>query len=170
LHFRETIRAARPANRKFVEEGMTMGSQPELTGGGLLRSAGGWSQVLPLRRKGHRQEGDERILGSGEFVHQVLAESEEKALRQLKLRKVGMSITHLIEAECRKHKVSRKEIEGGSRRAKVSRARAAIARRAMEDLGLSAAEVARHLGVNTSSIIRAAAKAGAEQAGDGYAT
>jgi len=113
---------------------MTMGSQPELTGGGLLRSAGGWSQVLSLRRKGHRPEGDERILGSGEFVHQVLTEVEEKGLRQLKLRKAGMSMSHLVEDECRRRKVSRKEIEGDSRWAKVSRARAAIARRALEDL------------------------------------
>lgn len=169
LQFGGTKRGARSAYRKFVEEGMTMGSQPELTGGGLRRSAGGWSQVLSLRRKGYSQEGDERILGSGEFVQQVLREVEEKGLRQLKLRKAGMSITHLIEEECRKRKVSRKEIEGGSRRAEVSRARAAIARRAMEDLGLPAAEVARYLGVNTSSIIRAAARA-AERAGDGYAT
>ena len=51
------------------------------------------------------------------------------------------------------------ELESGSRRSMVSRARAEIARRGMEELGLSAAEIARHLGVATSSITRAVAKA-----------
>jgi len=51
------------------------------------------------------------------------------------------------------------ELESGSRRSMVSRTRAEIARRGMEELGLSAAEIARHLGVATSSITRAVAKA-----------
>jgi len=51
-----------------------------------------------------------------------------------------------------------KELENGSRRSKVSQARAQIARRGMEEIGLSAAEIARRLGVATSSITRAIEK------------
>ena len=46
-------------------------------------------------------------------------------------------------------------IEGGTKRRKVSEARVVIARRSREELGLTAADIARHLGVNTSSIVRA---------------
>jgi putative transposase len=35
--------------RRLVEEGMGMGRIPEFTGGGLVRSLGGWSQVLSLK-------------------------------------------------------------------------------------------------------------------------
>ncbi len=36
--------------RKFMREGVGLGTKPELTGGGLLRSHGGWSQVMAKRR------------------------------------------------------------------------------------------------------------------------
>jgi len=36
----------------FVEEGIKMGRKPELVGGGLIRSMGGWSEVLALRKMG----------------------------------------------------------------------------------------------------------------------
>lgn len=157
-------KAAQEAYREFVEEGLGMGRQPELTGGGLIRSAGGWSQVLSMRRKNRKEEADERILGSGDFVHQVMKEAEEKALRQMKLKNKGVTIDEIIEEECKNFQISRKEIEGGSRRAKASKARAVIARRCVEDIGLSAAEIARELGVNTSSITRALTRVEADNA------
>jgi putative transposase len=49
-----------------------MGRVPELTGGGLIRSKGGWSQVVSARRRGEREEFDERILGGGDFVSAIL--------------------------------------------------------------------------------------------------
>ena len=54
--------------------------------------------------------------------------------------------------------MSEAELMKGSRRSWVSKARAAIAYRAKEELGISGAEMARYLGVNTSSITRALAR------------
>ena len=68
--------AARQSYRVFVEEQSRIGSQPELVGGGLIRSVGGWSEVKSLRKRGAQQLGDERILGDGEFVKAVLDEAE----------------------------------------------------------------------------------------------
>jgi putative transposase len=141
--------------RRFVQEGMGDGHDPTLTGGGLVRSKGGWSQVLSMRRKGEREESDERILGSGDFVQAILKEAEEAQLRQLKLRQKGRGIADIIHEECRRRMVSAEELRKGGRRSKVSEVRAAIAYRAKEELGFSGAEIARHLGVNTSSINRA---------------
>jgi len=45
-------KAARNAYHRFVGEGMAMGKMPEFTGGGLIRSKGGWSQVVSARRRG----------------------------------------------------------------------------------------------------------------------
>jgi hypothetical protein len=75
-------RAARSAYRSFVMEGMNQGRVPELTGGGLIRSKGGWSQVESARRRGQKEEYDERILGSGEFVTAIFKEAEERQIRQ----------------------------------------------------------------------------------------
>jgi REP element-mobilizing transposase RayT len=62
------VSTARKAYRSFVEAGVAKGRKPELTGGGLVRSSGGWGAVKTRRKTGVHQKGDERILGDGEFV------------------------------------------------------------------------------------------------------
>jgi len=156
--FAGTKRKAIREYRRFVQEGLGDGRNPMLTGGGLIRSHGGWSQVLALRRKGERELSDERILGSEDFVDRVLQEAEERQLRQMKLQRRGKGIEDIIEEECRKRKVSEEELRKGSRRSRVSEARAAIAHRSKEELVISGAEIARYLGVNTSSITRILAR------------
>jgi len=150
--------AARMAYRSFVEEGMGMGRIPELTGGGFIRSKGGWSQVLSARRKGEEERGDERILGDGDFVDRILKDAEEKALRQLRFRRERKNITRIIEEECAREQVSMEEVKGGSRRKKVCDLRAVIGKRGLDELGLPLAEIARHVGVSTSGIARAIAR------------
>ena len=158
LQFGDVKRRAISKYRRFVIEDFGTDNKPELTGGGLLRSQGGWSQVFALRRSGQKEEFDERILGSGDFVQAVLSETEDRQLRQTKLRKRGKGIADIIREECRGHGVKEKELTLGSRRRKVSLARAAIALRCKEEIGCSGAEIARHLGVNTTSINRAIAR------------
>ena len=155
LQFNDTTRKARNAYRRFAQEGIGLGHQPELTGGGLIRSLGGWSQVLAMQRKGRKEEYDERILGSGDFVTAIFKDAEEKRKRQLKLKRSGRMIADIIKEECKRNKVSVEELKKGNRRSKVSETRLTIARRSRGELGLSGAEIARHLGVNTSSINRA---------------
>jgi len=168
LQFNETKRRARNAYRKFVAEGVALGRSPELTGGGLIRSKGGWSNVVSARRRGEREEYDERILGSGDFVNEIFKEAEKKEIRQMKIRRTGKTINNIIKEECAKNRVSQAELQGGSRRKTVSDMRAKIARRSLDELGLSMAEIARHLGVNTSSITRTISKL-EKRGGDSYA-
>jgi len=158
LQFSATTRRARNAYRRFVQEGIGQGHQPELIGGGLIRSHGGWSQVLDMQSKGRKAEYDQRILGGGDFVQEILKDAEEKQIRQLKLRRSGCTIADILLEECRRSKVSAEELKMGSKRCNVSEARMTIARRSRNELGLSGAEIARHLGMNTSSINRALAR------------
>lgn len=168
LQFNDTKRKARNAYRKFVAEGIPLGRSSELTGGGLIRSKGGWSNVVSARRKGQREEYDERILGSGDFVNEIFKEAEKKQMRQIKIRRTGRTISNIIKEECARNRVSPTELQAGSRRKTVSDMRANIARRSLDELGLSMAEIARHLGVNTSSITRTIAKL-EKRGGDRYA-
>lgn len=69
--------------RRYVKEGIDDGRRPELVGGGLIRSLGGWSQAVSLRRSKERVLADERILGSGEFVERIIEEADEKVAYQL---------------------------------------------------------------------------------------
>jgi len=61
----------------------------------------------------------------------------------------------IIEEECRKQGISTMELKGGGKRRRASDARALIAVRSRTELGLTAAAIARHVGVNTSAISRA---------------
>ena len=105
-------------------------------------------------REGLGQGHVPEFTGGGDFVENILKEAEDRQLRQLRYRRAGKTINKIIEEECAKHMVSIAEVGGGSKRQKVSATRAEIACRSREELGLTAAEIARHLGVNTSSITR----------------
>ena len=72
---------------KSIEEGLSMGRKPELVGGGLIRSLGGWSSVIALRKRGEKQVFDQRILGQGEFVERILSEADDKANNLFRIRR-----------------------------------------------------------------------------------
>jgi len=61
-----------------------MSRRKDLIGGGLIRSHGGWTAVRELRAAKAYQKGDERILGDGDFVEEVLLKAEEKLEKNLK--------------------------------------------------------------------------------------
>jgi len=136
----------------YVKKGIAEGRCPELVGGGLIRSMGGWSAVRALRRSGDRELSDERILGSGEFVEQIIKEAETNTKYQLPVLDHHKKIDELITRICRDEKVSIEELKGGSRRREASRIRARIAIGLVKTQGVTLAEVARQLGVSTSAV------------------
>jgi putative transposase len=146
------------AYRKFMEEGKGQGRRPELVGGGLIRSLGGWSQVLPLSGSQERNEQDDRILGSGDFVAEILRGAEKKVRRYLRVSERKTSIENAIKEICRKEGVEEQEMRMGVRTRKHSRVRAKISYHLSHEFGVSQAEIARQLGVCTSAIAKAIQK------------
>ena len=78
-------KAARKIYRAFVEKGIAAGNRPNLSGGGLLRSSGGWFALKGFRKAGIRLKGDERILGDSDFVENVLKTAAEPLEQKYKL-------------------------------------------------------------------------------------
>ncbi len=141
--------------RRFMEEGRDQGRRPELVGGGLIRSLGGWSQVLPLRGSRERLEHDDRILGNGDFVAAIMREAETKIRRYLRISEMKTSIDNAIKEICGKEGVSEQELRMGVRTRKISVVRAKISYHLSHEFGISRAEIARQLGVCTSAIAKA---------------
>ena len=130
---------------QFVEEGIEQGKRPDLIGGGLLRSQGGWTGVKALRAAGSYQKGDERILGNGDFVAQVLAEAQETFDKKYHLAAQGYNLDHLIERVAQWLGMSSQEIlETGKSRQRVE-ARSLICYWATTQLGISQTQLARRL-------------------------
>jgi putative transposase len=143
---------ARRAYRKYIEKGISQGRRPELVGGGVVRSSGGWSAVLSLRKTLERVSGDQRILGTGEFVERVLRESGEPLRYKPSPLERSKRIETIIKEESQKGKIELEELRMGSRRGEIPRVRSKIAHQLIKELGVSLAEVARLLGVSTSAI------------------
>ncbi|MDI6758928.1 MAG: transposase [Candidatus Omnitrophota bacterium] len=76
-YFGKSQKQARQAYEEYVREGACLNEDYE--GGGLIRSAGGMSEVIK-RRSDEQEMCDERILGGGDFVEQVhmQLEAEER--------------------------------------------------------------------------------------------
>jgi putative transposase len=145
--------------RQYVKKGIDKGRRPELVGGGLIRSLGGWSAVKALRRSGDRELSDDRILGSGEFVERTIKEAHANVRYQFSVNEQTGKIDEYIAQVCKKEKVSIAEIKAGGRRRKASRVRARIAIGLVKSHGVSLAEVARQLGVTTSAVSRIISRA-----------
>ena len=140
------------AYQEFMEAGKDLGPRPELVGGGLIRSLGGWSRVLSLRQQGEREAYDERILGGGDFVQAVLEESDQKMARQIRARKKTGSLARIIKEQCREAEVNERELRSGSRRRAVSELRRRLCFYLYRELGIPLAEIARQVGVWISGV------------------
>jgi hypothetical protein len=64
----------------------------------------------------------------------------------------------LVEEICKRSGINEKELRMGGRRRKVSKTRAEISYRLNCELGIPAAEIARHLGLCTSAIAKSIEK------------
>jgi putative transposase len=150
--FGEREGEARRAYQKYVEEGVGQGRRPELVGGGVVRSYGGWSAVLSMRKTRERVSGDQRILGTGGFVERVLRETEEPMRHRFSPLGRSKRIEDILRGECRKGQIEFEELRMGSRRGEIPRVRSEIVQRLVKEIGMSLAEAARLVGVSTSAI------------------
>jgi putative transposase len=158
--FGPTPTQARRAYRRYVAEGVPLGRRPELVGGGLIRSAGGWAVVQAWRRLGAATAADPQILGTGDFVQRVIAEAEAQRRPQPGVRRRPQAAARLIRAVSTRAGIGEAELRTGSRRRPVAQRRVEVARTLVRTLGFSLADAARELGVSTSAICRALQKPG----------
>ena len=157
-YFGENTRKAARNYQRYIAEAKIQERRPDLVGGGLIRSLGGWSRVVTLRDKGEAPEYDSRILGNTDFVARILAESEKGLKRQIYVKEKKEVIGRVIGDFCAKEGISENELVQGGQRWKTARARARIAFQLSREWGISLAEIARHLGVSTSAIANALQK------------
>jgi len=141
----------------FIEEGDLQRRRPDLVGGGLLRSVGGWSEVVSMRRRGKGMASDERILGSGGFVERVIAETEAKERETLRLRRKVPELSALLRVVAEEEGMEEKELRGPRRAREVVRVTRRFCQLAVREYGHTGAAVARFLGVTTSLVNRYAA-------------
>lgn len=139
---------------QYVKEGVNTGRRPDLVGGGLIRSVGGWSEVLALRSRKEKHAFDSRVLGDSDFVQEIKSGLDDMVKKNLRVSGQRIDLEALCDRVCKKKGVSLKELISGSRRRELVNARRTVSWIAVHELGYSGAEVARHLGVTNSCITR----------------
>ena len=139
---------------KYVKEGIATGRRPELVGGGLVRSMGGWSEVLAMRSRKEKHAFDSRVLGDSDFVQEIKSNLDDLIKKNLRISGQNMDLQELCNRVCKREGVSSGELTSGSRRRKLIEARRIVSWIAVHELGYSGADVARHLGVTNSCVTR----------------
>jgi len=140
------------AYRSHVASMSGEGSQPELTGGGLIRSMGGWSEVKSLRQRGEKQFSDERILGSGEFVQEILRDASASIKENVPAISIEETAVEQLRQACEQAGVSVAALQGGSRCKTCSELRKVLAVEFVREKGMSYAGSARFLGISASAV------------------
>lgn len=143
-----TVDAARTLYRTFVESGIAEGKRKDLTGGGFVRSNKGWR---PAQDSSHRK-GDERILGSSDFVLETMKAANETWERNHALKVRGINFASIHEHVAHLFNIDAEEIfRPGKYRTRVA-ARSVFCYFLVRDLGMTATAIAEKLGIGQRAV------------------
>ena len=152
-NFGRTAKKARNEYLDFVRAGASQGRKPELIGGGLIRSLGGWKEVKKLGlNKQDRIKGDERILGDSDFVMEVLAEADERYDRRYRLKSLGYDISRVERKVIELFDIEKENLYSGSRKKPISEARSLFCYWCVRELGESMTNMAKLLRLTQPAI------------------
>jgi REP element-mobilizing transposase RayT len=167
-YFGGQLAAARKRYRAFVSEGVGLGRRWDLTGGGLIRSTGGWAAVERLKKGKVHLKSDERILGDGDFVEKTLSESREHYDRQHVLKVSGFGLDQVAERVARLLGLESEQVwQPGKSRIQVT-ARSLLCYWAVRELGESMTAMSGRLGISIAAVSKAVARGAALAQRNGY--
>jgi putative transposase len=150
--FNSKYSIARRYYRQYVKKGIAQGRRPDLVGGGLIRSAGGWSIVKALRKSAARIKGDERILGDGDFVEKVLNEARESLERKYTLEAQGYDFDWLVRHVAKLLDIEPKDVLARGKYKQSVKARGLLCYWGTRELEMTTVELAKKLNLAQPTI------------------
>jgi len=152
--FSEQKTEARKRYREFVEKGISEGRRPDLTGGGLLRSFGGWTGLTDFRKAGIRVKGDERILGDSDFVETVLRSAKEAFEEKYDLKARGYDFDQAVLSVAEVTGMTSQQVTAFGKSPQTVKARALLCFWAHRKLGMTTVEIAGKLKISQPAVSR----------------
>ena len=143
---------ARRRYHRFIEQGVALGKRPELTGGGLVRSSGGWTALKKMRETGVAVKGDERILGDSDFVRQTLKHANEQLERRYKVRSQGFDIDRLAERVADLMGIPAQQVLAVGKKRQTVRARSLLCYWAVHECGITMTSLAKRLEISVTTV------------------
>ncbi len=151
-YFGEKPSSARRVYRNFLVAGLEITDHKYLTGGGLIRSHGGWEAIGQLRKEHIFCIGDERILGESDFVERSLAEDELAVQAKSRLKQQGWNLDKLIKIVCHFCVVGENQLFTKAHANSLSRAKSLICYWGTQALGLTSREIADRLQISQPAV------------------
>lgn len=156
--FGDNLGESRKAYKSFVFDGVAMGRRPDLTGGGLRRSVGGWRELRSSRDADMFFESDERILGDSDFVRSVLQSAEDDFERRTRYRRENVDIERLVEVVSSVLEMESKDVCAASKQRQHVRARSLLCFWAVREIGMTEVALAKLLRISQPAVAQAVSR------------
>ena len=121
----------------------------------MIRGLGGWQQAKALRRAGIRYKGNERILGDGDFVEQVLKAADEKLERRYALEANGYDFNTVVSKVAELLGIDVVDVLSRGKAPQTVKARSLLCYWANRELGMTTVELSKRLRICQSAASRA---------------
>lgn len=144
---------ARKKYELFVEKGLAQGKKNELTGGGLIRSLGGWVEAKEtLKDSSGSIMSDERILGDSDFVDSIISQSVDQYERKYRLKKEGYNLDKIADRVSEVLEIDKDDVYSKGRQERKVKARSLFCFWASRELGVPHVELAKKLELSKGNI------------------
>ncbi|RPJ13265.1 MAG: transposase [Desulfobacteraceae bacterium] len=154
--FGSSRRQALKKYEEFMAKGVAEGRKSELTGGGLIRSVGGWHELSELRKMKIHFKSDERVLGDSDFVKEILGSASEAMERKYRLKAEGYTFERIAGIVGEIFDIPHIDLIMLGKQPLRVKARSVLICWAVQELGMSATAVGLKLGMSQSAVSRAA--------------
>jgi REP element-mobilizing transposase RayT len=151
-HFGRSKEQATTEYRKYVQKGIELGRQPELTGGGFIRSSGGWAAAKALKKAKIYMKGDERILGDGDFVKSSLQQADEHLEKKYKIQSRGVTIDQIADRVAQLMNIPPEQVFVAGKNRRIVQARSLMCYWAVRKCGMTMVSLSNRLGISQTAI------------------
>jgi len=144
-HFDKYEKVAIRKYEAFLKDRQNKYKGKEYSGGGLIRSMGGFQNVLNLRKSGEKELFDDRVLGNGDFVESVMKGSNEPEPKKMTKQQILAEVKRMTG-------ISYKELTSKSRERGIVKGRAVYCYLCKGRGGVNGAELMKELGLSSGTV------------------
>ncbi len=154
--FSERRSSARRHYREYIQKGISAGERPDLVGGGLVRSVGGWHALKELKRRKVYMKGDERILGDNDFVKAALQSCQDKFENKYLLKAKGVNFETVVDHVAAVLGIDKADVLSAGRQPIRVKARSLLCFWASRELGMTMVDLSKRLKISQPSVSQSA--------------
>ena len=146
-YFGSNLKQAQQELLSFMKDGLKQGKRPDLIGGGLVRSIGGWAELKKLKSSSEpRVKGDERILGDSTFVESVLKQAKKN------LKTSNITYKTLENKILKLYQLNQKDLQLKTRKPIIVEARSLLCYWAVRRLNMICTALAKQLNLTQPAV------------------